>query len=162
MPDIKFNLQPSFQEKQYRLEAMMPLFKEKLAAGNSVIFFPKGTSMMPMIRQGVDKVVLSPLPKKLKKYDLPLYQRDNGQFVLHRIVKVGQTYTCIGDNQYVYEPGVRQDQMIGLVTGFYRDGKFHKVNSLSHRLYRCLWHRSRWLRPRVRALKNKIRNLIKK
>ena len=162
MPDMKFSLQPAFQEKLYRLESLMPLFKEKLAEGKTVTFFPKGTSMMPMIRQGVDKVVLSPLPKKLKKYDLPLYQRDNGQFVLHRIVKAGQTYTCIGDNQYIYETGVRHDQMIGLVTGFYRGEKFHKVNSLSHRLYRCLWHRSRWLRPRVRAVKVKIRNLIKK
>ena len=135
MPDMKFSLQPAFQEKLYRLESLMPLFKEKL---------------------------LSPLPKKLKKYDLPLYQRDNGQFVLHRIVKVGQTYTCIGDNQYIYETGVRHDQMIGLVTGFYRGEKFYKVNSLSHRLYRCLWHRSRWLRPRVRAVISKVKRCIKK
>ena len=66
MPENTFSLQPSFQEKQYRLRDIMPLFKEKLAAGKTVTFFPKGTSMMPMIRQGVDKVVLSPLPKKLK------------------------------------------------------------------------------------------------
>lgn len=162
MPENTFSLQPSFQEKQYRLRDIMPLFKEKLAAGKTVTFFPKGTSMMPMIRQGVDKVVLSPLPKKLKKYDLPLYQRDNGQFVLHRIVKVGETYTCIGDNQYQYEPGVRPDQMIGVVTGFYRDQKYYSTKALSHRVYRCLWHHSRWLRPRVRAVKVKVRNLIKK
>lgn len=162
MPDKTFSLQPAFSEKQYRLRELMPLFKERLAAGHSVIFFPKGTSMMPMIRQGVDKVVLSPLPKKLKKYDLPLYQRDNGQFVLHRIVKVGETYTCIGDNQYQYETGVRHDQMIGLVTGFYRDQEYHDAAELSHRVYRCLWHRSRWLRPRVRAVKNKIKRFIKK
>jgi hypothetical protein len=162
LPENKFTLQPSFQEKYYRLEALMPLFKEKLAAGKSVIFFPKGTSMMPMIRQGVDKVVLSPLPKKLKKYDLPLYQRDNGQYVLHRIVKAGDTYTCIGDNQYQYETGVRHDQMIGLVTGFYRDQEYHSATELSHRVYRFLWHHSRWLRPRVQAVKSKIRRLIKK
>ena len=30
---------------------------------------PGGVSMLPMLRQGLDQVVLSPLPEKLKKYD---------------------------------------------------------------------------------------------
>ena len=127
----------------------------KLAAGQSVRLGPKGTSMLPMIRQRRDSVLISPLPKKLKKYDLPLYQRDNGQYVLHRIVKVGQTYTCIGDNQYVYETGVRHDQMIGLVTGLYREEEFHSTSQWSHRLYRCLWHHSRPLRAWIRRLQGK-------
>ena len=130
----------------------MPLIRERLASGGSVQFKPKGTSMMPMLRQGIDSVVLSPLPEKLKKYDLPLYQRDNSQYVLHRIVKAGDTYTCIGDNQYVYEHGVRHDQMIGLVTGFYRGQEFYSVTQLSYRMYRCLWHHSRKLRPKLRSL----------
>lgn len=140
----------------------MPLIRERLAKGVTVQFKPKGTSMRPMLRQGIDSVVLAPLPEKLKKYDLPLYQRDNGQYVLHRIVEVGDTYTCIGDNQYEYEHGVRHDQMIGLVTGFYRDQEYHSVTQLSHRLYRSLWHHSRKLRPRVRSLKNAIKSIIKK
>lgn len=79
--------------------------------------------MLPMLRQGVDSVVLFPLPEKLKKYDLPLYQRDNGQYVLHRVVKSGASYTCIGDNQFDYETGLRHVQMIALVTAFYRGGQ---------------------------------------
>lgn len=140
----------------------MPLFKERLAEGHTVQFGPKGTSMLPMIRQNIDTVVMAPAPAKLKKYDLPLYQRDNGQYVLHRIVKVGETYTCIGDNQYEYEYGVRPDQIIGVIVGFYRDQEYISVDRWSHRAYRCLWHRSRWLRPRVRAAKNRLRRLIKK
>ena len=69
----------------------MPLIKECLAEGKTVKFSPRGTSMMPMIRQGVDSVILSAVPGKLKKFDLPLYQRKNGLFVLHRIVDVGET-----------------------------------------------------------------------
>ena len=113
------------------------MIREQLAKGQTVQFKPKGTSMRPMLRQGVDSVVLAPLPAKLKKYDLPLYKRDNGQYVLHRIVEAGDTYTCIGDNQYVYEYGVRPDQMIGLVIGFYRDQEYHSVTELSYRTYRC-------------------------
>lgn len=138
------------------------MIREQLAKGQTVQFKPKGTSMRPMLRQGVDSVVLAPLPAKLKKYDLPLYKRDNGQYVLHRIVEAGDTYTCIGDNQYVYEYGVRPDQMIGLVIGFYRDQEYHSVTELSYRTYRCLWHHSRTLRPRVRRVIKAIRSKIRK
>ena len=117
--------------------------------------------MLPMLRQGIDSVVFSPLPEKLKKYDLPLYQRQNGQYVLHRIVKVGDTYTCIGDNQLAYEPELRHDQMIALVTEFYRGEKRHTVTELPYRLYCRLWHHSRWLRRIWRAGVRRLRKLIK-
>ena len=152
-----------WHKKDYHLNDLMPLFKERLAEGHTVRFGPKGTSMMPMIRQNIDTVVIAPVTGKLKKYDVPLYQRKGGQYVLHRITKVtGDTYTCIGDNQYTYEPGVRHDQMIAVMIGFYRDQEYISVNRWSYRIYCCLWHRSRWLRPRVRAVKNKIRRLFKK
>lgn len=124
----------------------MPLIKEKISAGNSVRIFPRGTSMLPMLRQGIDSVVLSPLPEKLKKFDLPLYQRTNGQYVLHRVVKAGQTYTCIGDNQFILETGLRHDQMIAVVTSFYRGDRMIKTDSTSYRLYIHYWHLSRPVR----------------
>ncbi len=124
----------------------MPLIKEQLAMGQTVKFKPRGISMLPMLRQGIDNVILSPLPNKLRKYDLPLYQRENGKYILHRVVKVGETYTCIGDNQFELETGLRDDQMIALVTGFYRGEKFHSVNELGYRLYCRFWHYSRPLR----------------
>ena len=71
------------------LEALMPLILEQLEAGKNVRFSPRGISMLPMLRQGVDSVVLSPLPSRLKKYDLPLYRRKSGQYVLHRVVEAG-------------------------------------------------------------------------
>lgn len=124
----------------------MPLIKEQLAMGQTVKFKPRGISMLPMLRQGIDNVILSPLPNKLRKYDLPLYQRENGKYILHRVVKVGETYTCIGDNQFELETGLRDDQMIALVTGFYRGEKFHSVNELGYHLYCRFWHYSRPLR----------------
>ena len=151
----------AWNEKQTRVEELLPLILEQLAAGQTVRFAPYGVSMLPMLRQGVDTVVLSPVPGKLKKYDLPLYRRDNGKFVLHRIVKLGDTYTCIGDNQFIYETGVRQDQLLALVTGFYRDQDYHSVTQLSHRMYRSLWHHSRKMRPKLRKLRVVIRNAIK-
>lgn len=128
------------------MEELLPLITEQLSLGNSVKFAPYGTSMRPMLRQGVDKVVFSPVPGKLKKYDLPLYRRDNGQFILHRIVGVGETYTCMGDNQFQPEQGVRQDQIIALVTGFYRKDRYCSVKNLGYRFYCRFWHFTRPLR----------------
>ena len=128
------------------IDVLMPLFQEQLAAGHSICFSPKGVSMLPMLREGIDSVVLSPVNGKLKKYDLPLYRRDNGKYVLHRIVHVGEAYTCMGDNQYVPEPGLRQDQMIGVVTAFYRGNRKYAVEHLGYRLYCRIWYASRSVR----------------
>ena len=128
------------------LDALMPLFREQLEAGQSVRFSPRGVSMLPMLRQGIDSVVLSPLPEKLKKYDLPLYQRQDGHYALHRIVAAGETYTCMGDNQFVPEPGLKQEQMIAVVTAFYRGHREIRVSNPGYRVYCRLWHYSRPLR----------------
>lgn len=133
-------------EKEVELKRLMPLIREYLSKGRTVTFSPQGISMLPMLRQGIDSVVLSPVPEKLRKYDLPLYQRDNGKYILHRVVAVGDTYTCIGDNQFAFEYGVRHDQVIGVVSGFYRGDKYHDVTEFGYRFYCCFWHYSRGLR----------------
>ena len=63
-------------------EAVMPLIRERLAAGQNVknLGF-QGVSMMPMLRQGKDSVELAPLPQKLRKYDLPVYRNAAGKYV---------------------------------------------------------------------------------
>lgn len=151
----------SLSEKSIRLEELMPLITERLAAGKSVRFAPRGTSMLPMLRQGRDKVVLSPLTGKLKKYDLPLYRRDNGQFVLHRVVAVGDTYTCIGDNQFELEPGIRKDQLIGVVTAFSREDRDIPVTDTAYRVYCRLWHWTRPVRHPIVRIKNWLRRHLK-
>lgn len=124
----------------------MPLIREELEAGRSVRFSPSGSSMLPMLREGIDSVVLSPLPKTLQKYDLLLYRRANGQYILHRVIKVGQTYTCIGDNQFNQETNLQHDQMLAIVTSFYRNKKEIQTSNILYRLYCHFWHYSRPVR----------------
>lgn len=146
------------------LDDVMPLIREQLQMGCDVTFGPRGTSMRPLIRQGRDSVTLSPIKHKLKKYDLPLYQRANGQYVLHRIVKVHKdgTYTCIGDNQYAYEHGVDDSQMIAYATAVIRDGKKIKCSCAAYRIYCRVWHISRVPRHYFRAIVDKIKTVLDK
>lgn len=129
-----------------QLDQLIPLIEEELAAGRSVRFSPNGVSMLPMLREGIDSVVLSPLPEKLRKYDLPLYRRTSGQYVLHRVIKAGQTYTCIGDNQFYNEYGLEHNQMIAIVSSFYRKDKEIRTSNPLYRLYCYIWHYSRPIR----------------
>lgn len=138
-----------FAEREVRLEQLLPLILETLEKDKTVSFSPRGISMLPMLHQGRDTVTLVPIHRELKKYDLPLYRRDDGAFVLHRIVATGETFTCIGDNQYELEHGVRRDQMIAVVTSFTRNGKQVEVTDLRYQLYCRLWH---WFRPARRFL----------
>lgn len=143
------------------MEELVPIIKEQLSLGNSVRFFPRGTSMLPMLRQNRDSVLLSPIPDQLKKYDLVLYQRKNGKYVLHRIVDAGDTYVCLGDNQYDLERGLHRQQMIGIVTKFYRDEKVHSVDEFLYRIYVVVWFYLRRVKRLGRRCIRRIKRMIK-
>ena len=121
-------------------EELMPLVRECLAAGRRVRYLPfRGVSMLPMLRQEIDSVELAPLPKRLKKYDLPVYQYPSGKYVMHRIVKVRKDhYICLGDNTYQYEK-IRREQMLGIVSAFKRGDKRIETDAFSYRLYCRIW-----------------------
>ena len=111
-----------FLNKEVGLDDVMQIIAEKLEAGGSVTFNPKGTSMLPMLRDGDDTVVLSKPKGRLHLFDLPLYRRKDGSYVLHRVVNFGSdgSYTMCGDNQFAVEKGITDDDVIGVVTAFYR------------------------------------------
>ena len=97
-----------------------------------------GNSMWPMLRHMKDRVLLAPV-KALKRGDIILYQRDNGQYVLHRILKKKDSYVlCAGDNQLEKEQ-VEISWVLASVTDFYRGGKRYGVTAAGYRLYKNLW-----------------------
>ena len=147
-------------EKETTLEQLLPLMQTQLEKGQPFRFKPGGISMMPTIRPQRDIVIVGPLPEQLKKYDLPLYRRDNGAFVLHRIVKTGETYTCVGDGQFQYEPGIRRDQMVAIVTAIIRDGKEISVRSPLYRLYCRIWHGTRKIRHVIKWPRYHARRIL--
>ena len=121
------------------IENLMPMFREQLEAGKSVAFSPRGISMLPLLRQGIDSVVLSPLPEKLQKYDLPFYRYPDGRYVLHRIVEVRDDYyICRGDNTWRPEK-VRPEYLVAVVTSIRRGSREWAVNSPWYWLYCRVW-----------------------
>ena len=145
------------------MDELVPIIEERLSANGTVKLSPTGISMLPMLRQGIDCVILSSPPSRLKKYDIPLYRRANGQYVLHRVTHVsGDSYTCIGDNQFNYEKGIAHESVIAVVTAFTRGEKTYTVKYLPYRVYCVLWHFTRFFRHVYRALKRRALRLFSK
>ncbi len=109
-------------EREVTLLDCLPLMLEKLSMGAEVEFTAHGTSMKPLLHDS--SVTISPAPNKLKLLDMPLYRRKNGQFVLHRVVRINRdgSYAMCGDNQIQIESPIFHEQVIGLVTSFDWDG----------------------------------------
>ena len=101
--------------------------------------------MTPTLIDRVSQVRLVELSTP-KCGDMVLYRRDNGQFVIHRIVKCGgdDTFALCGDAQYQLEAGIRRDQMIALVSAFTRRGGWI---SCANAAYQCWWRVCVFLRP---------------
>lgn len=136
--------------------------REALDSNGEVSFISPGTSMLPTIRDRKDTVTLVRPQGKLKKGDVPFYRRDNGQYILHRIIYVnGDTYVTRGDNQWTNEYNVTDDQIIGVLKSIERSGKIYSVEDKKYKLYLLLLPLIRWVYRIYRALKRRIKAFVK-
>lgn len=111
--------------------------------------------MRPMLKQNRDLVTIRPVSGRLKKYDVPLYRKKGGGYLLHRIIAVTENgYVIRGDNTYVKELNVTDNDIVGVLTAFKRKGKDYTVESKGYRLYARVWN---FLYPLRKA-----RNFIKR
>ncbi len=118
----------------------MTKFEDVIAHGGRLVYTNVGDSMLPLIRQGRDLLIIEKPHGRLKKYDVPLYRRDSGQYVLHRVLKVRDSdYVICGDNRYNKEYGITDRHIIGVLTAVVRDGREIPVTALRYRLYVHLW-----------------------
>lgn len=151
---------------EFYLADAIEVIEEVLASGGEFRMFPKGTSMLPLIVQTRDSVVLKRNTEEgAKKHDIAFYRRKNGQFVLHRVMKIRTdgTYVMCGDNQLALETGIEREQIIAYVAGLYRKDKAVKMNGLAYRAYVFLWTKRpvRWLCFLPRRVKGKLGRIFR-
>ena len=108
-----------------------------------------GSSMTPFLADGRDTVYLSRLERPARRGDMLLYQRAGGQYVLHRVWKAEKdgTFTMVGDAQTELEPGIREDQIIAIVTSVVRKGKPMAPGGFWWEFFEKVWIRMVPLRP---------------
>ena len=145
------------------MESLAQLIRLQLENGGRSSLLVTGISMYPILRHRRDTVELVK-PERLRRGDLVLYQRDSGQYILHRIItrpKDG-TFICCGDNQWIAEQ-VRTGQVIALVDTYLRDGKRICAHSWGCRLYVWAWvglfpvrRPLLWLRRRLGRIRHQL------
>lgn len=135
-----------YQKPVKRADAdnMMPLVLSQLSEGKSVKLTVTGYSMYPLVSSRRDAVLLAPA-EKVRVGDVPLFQRENGSFILHRLVsKKKGAFAAMGDYETKKEYPVYPEQIAAVAIGFYRKGRFISVKNPLYRIYAFLW---RWLLP---------------
>lgn len=81
-----------------------------------------GVSMLPMLKERRDTIVVRKKTEKLKRLDVALYKRGDA-YVLHRVLEQTETgYIIRGDNCYADEI-VPEDAVIGVLTEFFQADK---------------------------------------
>lgn len=112
-------------------------FEDILESEGRLVYTNVGTSMMPLLRQRHDLMVIEKKPEgRLHWLDIPLYKRDNGQYILHRVLWVRKhDYIICGDNQWRPETGITDRHILGVLTQVDRDGKTIEIYSRKMRIY---------------------------
>ncbi|MBO5879453.1 MAG: S24/S26 family peptidase [Clostridia bacterium] len=139
------------------VEYLEPI-EQQLKNKGSYASITKGCSMQPLFKTRRDMVVIEPLSREPKKYDVVLYRGAGAEYILHRIIKVCPEFFVIrGDNTYVKE-FVPKENVIGVLTTFNRKGKRGTTGDFSYILYSRVWN---FIYP-IRSLYVKLRRLASK
>lgn len=108
-------------------------FEKVIAERGRLVYTNVGDSMYPLIKPR-DLLIIDAVNRPLRLWDVPLYKRDNGQYVLHRIVKIKNgSYVMCGDNRCTSEYGITDRHIIGVLTGIVRDGRTLPVTMPEHK-----------------------------
>lgn len=135
------------------------LAKSILKEKGSLTGVTSGESMRPLFRDGRDKAVIIPLTKAIMKNDVLLYRKAaTNEVILHRVVKIKDGKPILrGDGTFINEPNVPQNDILGIMEGFYRGGKYYSCKSKRYRLYvfflRTLYPLRRFLHKCISLLK---------
>ena len=134
-----------------------------LAENETLTYTNVGVSMLPLLHEGRDLfTVRRKGPERCRRGDVVLYRRGK-DYVLHRVVEVRpDDYVILGDNCVAKEYGVRDADIIGVMSGYVRGGKEHSVMDGGYRVYSFVWLHTAWLRVFLKRCMMKLSHLLKR
>lgn len=120
----------------------------RIAEGARVRMRAKGNSMMPMIRDAKDEIVLEkPNKQSFQKGRLLLVQLGNERYVLHRVKGIDSNRIVLqGDGNLSFVESCTPKDVIAEATTVIRNGVVIREGSFRWNVYRYLWPGSYLLR----------------
>ena len=127
--------------KRNDLVSQLPQMCAALQSGKMVEFETHGISMIPLLHDVGDTVILKKADSKLSVGDVALCRTNDARYVLHRVITVdGDGYILKGDNCVNTERCASHSDVIAVADSFVRNGKRISVSDKKYRFY--VRHRS--------------------
>lgn len=121
-------------------DAYLSTLRDLVNEGKDVRLLISGSSMSPFLVHKRDSIIFSKPNRELKRGDMVFYQRENGQFVMHRILwtKPEGLY-LIGDAQKEIEGPINPSQVFGLIKKVCRKGKWIEPGNFWWWFFENIW-----------------------
>ncbi|GHE39816.1 S24/S26 family peptidase [Sphingobacterium griseoflavum] len=125
-----------------------------LVEGREVVFFVKGGSMRPFLREGDRVVIRKPTAYRWKRGEV-LLAKWKQQYVLHRLVKRdGALLGLAGDANFAQVEWVKKEDVMAVVLSAHRgDRQIWNAEAHISRLFGLCWYYLRPLRRVVAKVK---------
>ena len=116
--------------------------KELVEEGHEVSLLISGSSMAPFLIHHRDMIYFKAPDRALKRGDMVFFQRESGQFVMHRIRFVkADGYYLIGDGQRETEGPIARERIFAVVTAVRRKGKVIRPGAFTWEFFARVWLR---------------------
>jgi len=133
------------------MDTIVSLMDDAFKEGMTFTFPSKGKSMLPLLHDN-DLVTVDRI-KTLKKGDIVLYKRNNGQYVLHRIrkIKKDKSFIMVGDHQRKVEYGIKESQILAVLIAYKKNNKEYHLKGFRYSLYKLFIKSSiiRWFNSKL-------------
>lgn len=116
--------------------------RELAEEGRVVSMLIAGSSMSPFLCHNRDYIYFTRPDRELRRGDMVFYQRDTGQYVMHRIYKKKTDgYYMVGDAQTQIEGPLRRDQIFARIIKVKRKGKILRQGNFWWEFFEHVWIR---------------------
>ena len=129
-------------EKIVDINAYVSVLRELAEEGRVVSMQIAGSSMSPFLCHRRDYIYFTRPEEELKRGDMVFYQRDSGQYVMHRIWKVRpEGYYMVGDAQTQIEGPLRREQIFARIVRVKRKGRILEPGDFWWEFFEHIWVR---------------------
>ena len=118
------------------------VLRELAEEGRVASMLIAGSSMSPFLCHNRDYIYFTRPERELRRGDMVFYQRDTGQYVMHRIYRKKEDgYYMAGDAQTQIEGPLRRDQIFALVVKVKRKGRIIQPGDFWWEFFEHVWIR---------------------
>lgn len=139
------------------------VLREIAESGKVVSLRISGGSMTPFLAHGRDYIYFTKPDRELRRGDMVFYQRQNGQYVMHRIYKKkAEGYYIVGDAQAEIEGPVAESQIFARIVKVKRKGRLLQPGDFWWEFFEHVWIRIVPLRKPIVRLYTAVMKTVRR